>query len=118
MFGKVSENVIYLYKTPSNKEIIKEFIENLDDITKARVRNSLRLLKEEGLELLGTQFVKKIFKNPPLFELRVIGKKSIRLMFIKVGNNTFIILHAFVKKSQKTPEKDLKLSIKRAKEFI
>ena len=109
---------IYLYKTSSGREVIAEFIGRLDDITKARVRNGIRLLEKHGLELLKNQSVKKISANPDIFELRIVGKRQVRLLFAIYDKDTYLVVHIFVKKTQKTPVKEIKLAQKRVKEFV
>ena len=54
-----------------------------------------------------------------LFELRMKGKEGIGRVFFctKTGKN-IIILHSFVKKSQKTPEKELRIARKRLAEVF
>ena len=54
-----------------------------------------------------------------LFEVRAKGKEGIgRSLFCTVKNEEIVIVHSFIKKTQKTPKKDLKLARKRAKELI
>jgi len=52
-----------------------------------------------------------------LFELRVKGREGIARVFYctKIGKR-IVMLHVFVKKTQKTPKKDLKLAMQRMKE--
>jgi phage-related protein len=53
-----------------------------------------------------------------LFEIRAKGKEGIgRSFFAIVVENEIIILHSFVKKSQKTPKKELEKARKRLKEL-
>jgi phage-related protein len=54
-----------------------------------------------------------------LFELRVKGKEGIARVFFctKIGKK-IIMLHLFVKKSQKTPNKELKVAKTRMSEVI
>src|SRR6185436_11325477 len=92
---------IIFYKTSTDREVILEFIEKLEDILKARVRNALRLLEENGLELMQAQIVKKIYNHPSLYELRIIGDNQIRLLFFIYNNMYFLIVHIFKKKQQK-----------------
>ena len=101
---------IYLYKTSSGREIIAEFIDNLDEITRGRVRNSTRVLENQS--------VKKVARKPDIFELRTVGEKQIRIFFALYESGVFILLHIIVKKSQKTLVKEIKLAQKRANEFI
>ncbi len=52
-----------------------------------------------------------------LFELRISGKKSIaRSFYCTLKGRRIIILHAFIKKQQKTPKKELDIANKRMKE--
>jgi phage-related protein len=52
-----------------------------------------------------------------LFELRSRGSEGIgRVLYCFVANRRIVILHAFVKKTQETPERELKLTRKRMKE--
>jgi len=49
-----------------------------------------------------------------LFELRVKGKEGIaRVFFCTIVNRRIIILHVFIKKTNKTPKKEIKIAINR-----
>jgi phage-related protein len=53
-----------------------------------------------------------------LFEIRSKGKEGIgRSLYCMVKGKEIIILHSFIKKSQKTPKKELDLAKKRMKEI-
>ena len=53
-----------------------------------------------------------------LFELRLKGQEGIaRVFFCTLIKKEIVILHSFVKKTQKTPEKELKIAKLRMKEF-
>lgn len=53
-----------------------------------------------------------------LFELRVKGKEGIaRVFYCTLAGKRIIILHGFVKKTQKTPQKELKIAQRRLKEI-
>lgn len=53
-----------------------------------------------------------------LFELRLKGKEGIaRVFFCTVINCEIMMLHAFVKKTQKTPRKELEIAKVRMKEI-
>ena len=53
-----------------------------------------------------------------LFELRPRGKSGIgRALYCFLVGRRIVIVHAFIKKSQQTPDKDLKLARKRMKEL-
>ena len=53
-----------------------------------------------------------------LFELRLKGVEGIaRVFFCTMIGQEIVMLHSFIKKTQKTPEKELKLAKQRMKEL-
>jgi len=53
-----------------------------------------------------------------LFEIRVKAKEGIgRAFFCYQTGSKIVILHAFIKKTQKTSQRELKLALKRLKEI-
>lgn len=53
-----------------------------------------------------------------LFEVRTKGQEGIgRGLFCYTNGKTIIILHSFVKKTQKTPKKELQIALTRKKEI-
>lgn len=93
---------------------VEKIILSLPDGLLARYLRLTDLLLDFGPNL-GLPHTKSMKKG--LFELRVKGKEGIARVFFctKVGNK-IIILHSFVKKSQKTPEKEIKIAQKRMTE--
>ncbi len=54
-----------------------------------------------------------------LHEIRAKGKEGIgRSMYCVVKGKEVVILHSFIKKTQKTPKKELELAKKRMKEVL
>jgi len=84
---------------------------SFDDSTVAKIVSSLELLDELG-EQIRPPRSKKILKN--IYELRVLSDLSVRIFYSFQKENIWI-LHAFVKKSQKIPPKELKVVINRLK---
>ncbi len=109
---------IYFYKTSIGREIVLSFIESLDLETKAKVRNGIRLFQEYGLELLNTQWIKKVNRYPSIYELRIRSKLEVRLLFFAMPSNIFVFVNGFIKKTNKLPQRELLIAIKRTKEFI
>ncbi|PIR68598.1 hypothetical protein COU49_00020 [Candidatus Nomurabacteria bacterium CG10_big_fil_rev_8_21_14_0_10_35_16] len=85
------------------RDEVYNFLLSFDDETVAKILGDLELLSELG-HLLRPPKSKIIRKD--LYELRVMGKLSIRIFYAFYKNKIFI-LHAFVKKTQKTPKKEL-----------
>lgn len=80
----------------------------------ARMLKLLDLIEEHGANL-GSPHTKPM--GDGLFEIRAKAKEGIgRGFFCYMDGPNIQVLHAFVKKSQKTPKKDLDLAKDRMKE--
>jgi phage-related protein len=74
------------------------------------------LIEEFGPKI-GMPFTRSIGSG--LFEIRAKGKEGIaRLLFCHLAGKELVILNVFVKKTKKTPRKDLALARKRMKEVL
>lgn len=51
-----------------------------------------------------------------IYELRTRGKQEVRLLYC-FRNHNYYVLHGFVKKSQKTPRKEIKIALVRRVEI-
>ena len=70
---------------------------------------------EEFGPALGVPYTKPL--GDGLFEVRAKGKEGIgRSFFCMVKGQEVVILHSYIKKSQKTPKKEMKIARKRLKE--
>ena len=113
----LSSYQIYFYKTSSGKQIIVDFIDSFSNKIAEKIRSDIRLLKQYGLSLLSTSKIKRIVGSPNLYELRIKTSVQIRLLFVFITPNIFLIVHGFVKKTNKTPVKEINLTLSRTKEF-
>ena len=105
---------VFHFQTPRGTYPVKEFMEAQEKTTFMKIFRSIEFL-ETGGPFLKPPYAKKIDKN--LYELRVRGKDAVRILYTKIGD-TFYLLHAFKKKTQKIPEKELKTAIDRMKQLI
>ncbi len=97
-------------RTAGGREPIAEFLDSLSVKERTKALRVIRLLEEFGPRL-GMPHGKPIAGN--LRELRaVFGGKAIRLFYTKLKDE-YIILHGFIKKSQKTPTKEIKTADER-----
>lgn len=86
----------------------------LPDTLLAKYLKLTKLMIKNGPHL-GSPHTKAFGKG--LFELRLKGKEGIaRIFYCTLLENNIYMLHSFVKKSQKTPKKELDLAIKRMME--
>jgi phage-related protein len=96
----------------------RDFIKSLDNETKREIGTLLMML-QSGIKLSEPQSkpMKIIHKNA--FELRIKDRHGVyRVIYILNIGDKILIPHAFTKKTQKTPKKEIDLSIKRLQELI
>ena len=106
--------VIY-YTAANGSSPVTDFVDGLDDKAQAKIINTIRLLKEFGVRLGGSH-AKKL-TGTEIWELRILGGDSIRIFYVAVEGQTFLLLHGFKKKSYKTPGKELKLAADRLRDY-
>ena len=105
---------VNLFQTTRGDYPVKEFIDELDKPTYAKIISAIELLETDG-PYLKPPYIKKLQGN--LYELRISGKIAIRI-FYTFRNREYYLLHAFKKKSQKTSLKELKVGLDRMREVI
>lgn len=88
---------------------IEIFLAKLEKPVVAKVLRTIDLLEHFGNQL-GMPHSKNI--GHKLFELRIRGQQEIRLIYAFSGNRA-VILHGFVKKSQRTLQKELIVAVKK-----
>ena len=103
-------------------------VETLSDVVDAelealpadmRVRFSYisRLIEEFGLDRVREPHIKHL--QGPLWEMRTKGKDSIsRAIYVTATGQRVVVVRVFVKKTQKTPKREIDLALKRAKEVL
>jgi phage-related protein len=56
--------------------------------------------------------IKKL-RGTPLWEIRILGQDNLRVIYVVPYLDTVLVLHGFIKKTQKTPKKDLEVALSR-----
>lgn len=103
---------VELYEKPNGRNPILEFLAELNPKERAKVIREIDLLAEFGPGLIFPHS-RKIEGEPNnrLWELRPqLGTNAFRILYTRgkaEGKETFMLLHAFRKKTNKTPEKEL-----------
>lgn len=105
---------VLFFQTARGDSPVKEFIQNQDKTTYMKLIHAIELLENSG-PFLKPPYIKKL--QDKLYELRISGKVAIRI-FYTISHNEYYLLHAFKKKSQKTPSKELKVALDRLKELV
>jgi phage-related protein len=106
--------LVFFYRTSNNKEPVRDWL-------KIQIQEDRRTIGEDIKTVqfaypIGMPLVRKL--EPHLWEVRSHISIGIARTIFTVQNNQMILLHAFIKKSQKTPKSDLELARKRLKELL
>lgn len=112
---------INFYKDRQGRQPIKEYIDDLQDRAEKSKDSRVKLKKVfEYLEILshygvkaGIPYVKHI--DGDIWELRPL---SDRIFFFCWEGDTFILLHHFKKKTQKTPSREIEQAKRNKQDFI
>jgi phage-related protein len=75
------------------------------------------LIENHGLERVHEPHVKHLEER--VWEMRMTGRDGIaRALYVTAKGKRVVVVHVFVKKTQKTPRHDIELAQKRAKEVV
>lgn len=111
---------VIFYTDRNGKSEINEYIQklakerNVNKDTKIKFEKIiayLNLLEKNGLGL-KEPYIKYIGNS--IWELRPL---RYRILFAKVKNNKFILLSYFIKKTQKTPKREIEKALKNLKKY-
>jgi len=101
------------YFIQGNDNPVKDFLDENIRIKKKALR-LFYLIQEFGLTPV-IRHIKKI-SGTPLWEIRILGGDSARILYASKIKEEIILLHAFKKKSMKTPPKEINIALKRLKQ--
>jgi phage-related protein len=94
---------------------VRDELEALPADTRARFRRIVELIQGHGLERMREPHIKHL--EGPLWEMRMKGKDGIsRAIYITAKGRRVVVVRVFVKKTQKTPRREIDLALQRAKE--
>jgi phage-related protein len=92
-------------------------LEELPADMRARFVHVSRLIEEHGLERVRKPHVKHV--RGPLWEMRMKGADGIsRALYVTAVGRRVVVVRVFVKKTQKTPSREIELALKRAQELL
>lgn len=105
-----SAKIIYFQNTNGEKPVYI-FINSLEFNQKAKIFRIFQQIQEYGLQAI-IPHIKKL-AGSPLWEIRILGKDNIRILYVTVEQKSVLLLHGFIKKKQKTPPREINLALKR-----
>ena len=115
MNATLQRRVIF-FRTDQGNEPVREWLEGLGTRDERIIDADITIVAEHWPLVARTRLVKKLQGEENLWEIRTRiskGKRIARVLFT-VEAGEIILLHGFIKKSQKTPQRDLRLARKRS----
>lgn len=101
--------VVYL------NEDVRAEVEGLSVDLRARFRRIIELVQSKGLERVREPYIKHL--EGKLWEMRLVDRDNIaRVIYVAASGRRLVVLHAFIKKTEKTPRRALEIARARAKE--
>lgn len=109
---------VEFYLDRHGREPVREFLATLSRKARAAIDSDIKLLQEFGT-LVGTPTVRPITGVRKLWELRTkTTDGAIRIFYVAITGRKFVLLHGFLKKTNKTPPAELAIAIKRLHETL
>ena len=81
------------------------------------VRISSELISAVGIDRVGAPHVRHL--TGPLWEMRLRGRGGVsRALYVTVRDKRVVVVRVFVKKSRRTPRREIELALRRAGEVL
>lgn len=107
---------VEFFVNSSGESSVRKFIDRCSDRQQVKILRLLQHLQEFGLTA-AIPNTKKL-KGTPLWELRILGKDNIRIIYAPLGKSKVIVLHILLKKTRKTPQKEISIAMKRYHQLL
>lgn len=106
--------VVYFSRDQKNNPI-RDFLDSLNFPQQSKVLRVFQYIEEYGLRSV-IPHLKKL-SNTPFWEIRILGKDNIRIIYVVPLVNIVLLLNGFIKKSNKTPKGEINIAIDRLKQW-
>ena len=91
-------------------------VEELPSNLRSRFERIVALIRLDGLERVHEPYVKHV--QGKIWEMRMSGRDGIaRSLYVTAHGRRVIVLRTFIKKTQKTPNREIALALNRAKDI-
>ena len=98
-------------------DVVDAELEDLPADMQASFVHISGLIEEFGLERVREPHVKHV--RGSLWEMRLKGRDGIsRALYVTAAGGRVVVVRVFIKKTQKTPNREIELALKRAKELL
>lgn len=90
---------------------MSDFLDSLNRNQQAKLLRIIHNIEVYGL-IAVIPHLKKL-SNTPFWEIRVLGKDNLRVIYVIPQGKYVLLLHGFNKKTQKTPQKEINIALER-----
>ncbi len=98
-------------------EVIDQELEALPTDVRARFMRIAQLIETLGLPRVSMPHVRHL--EGPLWEMRMTGRDDIaRALYVTATPKRVVVVRVFVKKTQKTPRREIELALDRVQEVL
>ncbi len=98
-------------------QTVHEELDALPADMRTRFVRVVNLIETLGVEHVGHPHVRHL--EGPLWEIRMKGKDGIsRALYVTATSMRVVVVRVFIKKTQKTPRREIELALERAKEVL
>jgi len=105
---------IHFYRTETGKCPVEEFFDTLSDKQVEKVLWVLRIIRD--IDFVPREYLKKLVNTDDIWEIRVkSGSNIFRVLGFIHKSKIIILTNGFMKKTQKTPSKEIKIAQDRKK---
>jgi phage-related protein len=111
----VGRTVIF-YKTADGKCPVQEFLDSLPGKAAQKVAWVLNLL--EDVQIVPSSYFKKLVGTEEMWECRVQFASNAYRLFCFFVDDSVVLTHGFIKKSQKTPVREIERGEAYRRDFL
>ena len=110
------KRTIVFYRTTVNKCPVEDFLDSLPEKVLQKTLAVFKLV--ENQDFISVKFFKRL-KDTDLWEIRVqYGSSIYRYLCFQLKNAVIVLTHGFVKKTKKTPPKEIEKAENYRKDYL
>ncbi len=106
---------IVYFREESGRSPIEQFIDRLEKDEQVDMAVGIDMLRAHGVTL-RRPWVAPLGKG--LWELRIRSRRQLRVLYFLHTGKTFVLLHAFVKKTREVPQSETAIATRRMNEYL
>ena|ERR1044071_2060581 len=106
---------IEYFRESGGRVPVQEFIDQLTTEEQVETMVGIDMLRTHNLAL-GRPWVAPLGEG--LWELRIRSRRQIRILYFAHTGKTFVLMHAFVKKTREVPQSEIQTATRRMNRYL